>query len=439
MKRILIPLALLVLGTLAGYGLLHRPARHAPADLEPQPFSVAPAGAGSSIQYQPGDIPIRTLAWSRPLAGGAVVAQVLSQSSRQQVFLFQNGQPGPGLSLVRPAQVSGTAFDFAVLQDAALVPGKVLLLLYRLQAEDHPALLIAWNLAEGRQAWAYQGDGTRLALAPEGTRVFLFGGAVPIQCLSLDPGGLRGTTAPEAARVELPPGTSAPADVLPTGGEDILAAFDGALGACHAGTWTQRPAPAPSPLGFPAGQGRLAEAQHRFWWQPEPGRLQEVGKDGSLLAETDLASLTASPHAQDGQLLRLLGADAGGALWFAPVAPTFRPAPPPDAGLPGDVPQLPPTSEPSVPAAAPAGPAPAEAWAPYLQAGLARLYCWTPGSSTARCCDWTVLWPRLQAPADLPRPEGDGGLVPAAGGFLLGGQERRWWLPLTALAPDQPR
>ncbi len=53
--------------------------------------------------------------------------------------------------------------------------------------------------------------------------------------------------------------------------------------------------------------------------------------------------------------------------------------------------------------------------------------------------DWSTLWPRLGAPQDIPQPSDDGGVVPASGGFLLGGQEHRWWLPLPALTVVQPR
>jgi hypothetical protein len=452
MKRPLLGLVALGLAALAGYAALHRSAAPSAAKGQDRsPFQSAAAGQGTLIQYQPGDIPIRTLAWAKPLPGGTAVAQVLSQSGCQQVYLFQAGVPQAPLTLSQPASIQDNAFGFAELQDAAQAPGHLLLLLYRTRQPETPALLIAWGLDQGAQVWAYQGTGTRLVLSRNGGTAFLFGTDGAIQALRLMDKKGRLLPTPAVTQIPLPPGLVGLSDLLPTQGQDLLAAATGGLWAFQSGAWSQHPAPPPSALGFASGLGTLARTGDRLWWQPEPGCLLEVEADGTPLPPQDLSPLLNGPQARDAALLRLLGADSQGALWFTPEAPAFRPPPAAAPGLPGDLPVPAPTplEEPSpapavaagAPSAAPAPPPPAspEAWTPYLQAGLARLYRWTPGDPAMQRYDWSTLWPRLGAPQDISQPSDGGGLVPASGGFLLGGQEHRWWLPLTALTGTQPR
>ncbi len=452
MKRLLLSLGALGIVALAGYAALHRSAAPSATTKgqDQSPFQSAPTGQGILIQYHPGDIPIRTLAWAKPLPDGTAVAQVLSQSGCQQVCLFQAGIPQAPLTLSQPDDVQGNAFDFAELQEAAQAAHHLLLLLYRTRQPETPALLIAWGLDQGTQIWAYQGTGTHLTLSRNGGTAFLFSPDGPIQALRmLDKEGHLLPT-PTVSQIPLPPGLVGLSDVLPTQGQNLLAAATGGLWAFQSGIWSQHPAPQPSALGFAPGQGTLARTGDRLWWQPEPGGLLEVGADGTPLPPQDFSTLLTGPQARDAALLHLLGADTHGALWFAPEAPAFQPSTAAIPALPGDLP-LPapaPSTEPSptpagtAPAAVPpASPSPAspEAWAPYLQAGLARLYRWKPGEPTMQRFDWSSLWPGLGAPQDIPQPTDDGGLVPAAGGFLLGGQEHRWWLPLSALTAAQPK
>ena len=438
MKRWLV-LSLLVAcaGTAGGYLLLRHPKARPLESADSQTFQTASLGRGLEIQYHPGDVPIRTLAWMRPLSGGAVLAQLLSQSGRQQVFLYHEGASST-LTLTCPGDTPLPAFQFAELEDAALVRGHLLLLLYRTHETDHPALLIAWDLPAAKQAWDYRGDGSRLATSPDGTRAFLFGDTAPVQILTLDKRELPPVVLP------LPPGASAISDLLPLDDGTLLAACGENLACFSSAAWTMHPGPAPSPLGFKPNQGRLARTPGHVWWQPEPGRLREVAPDGSLIRECPLDAMIQGTDAQDGPLLQLLGSDSQGRLWFAPEAPTFQtlapdvpgvpviPAPQPDApDAAGEPPQ-----QPSVPQIPPPTPA---AWAGHLNAGLGRLYCWTPGTSAPQAIAWGRVWQSLGAPADLPVPQDAGGLVPSAGGCLLGDQMRRWWLPLSALAAAQPR
>ena len=441
MKRILLPvlaILLLALGLGAGFLLRRRPGGGPPPDTDHPPFLVQPQGRGGSIAFQPSEIPIRSLRWSRPLPGRAVVAQLLTQSNRQQAMLFVDGQLRATLTLERPADIPGSVFNFAELADAAYLPGKFLLLLFRVPPSGEDPLLLAWDLQRGGIRWTYRGPGNRLALSPQGHRAFLFGPGAPVQILQLTGQDGRPLANPGSAKVELPAGSPGFGDLLPTGPMDFMAVDPTGLFVWRNGAWTQTPAPARSPLGFAPGGARLARAGDALWWQPEPGQLIQVGADGHVVASLPLAGLVTGPRAQDTALLRLLGADPRGALWFSPVAPDFTVPPAPETGVP-DIPA--PTAEPAPALSVPVAPSPSlqDTWAPYLKAGLGRVYRWQPGSPAMAVVEWSRIWAQLGAPAEIPCPEGDGGLAPEAEGCFMGGQEHRWWLPLAVLPLDQPR
>jgi hypothetical protein len=457
MKRFLVPvlglLVLLALGLGARWAF-SRPVSYPPQEADRPSFLVQATGAGESIEYRHSEIPIRSLIWSRPLPGGALVAQLLTQSNRQQALLFTDGKLDATLTLVRPPEVSENVFNFAELEDAALIPGQVLLLLYRTSVAGELPVLIAWNLQKGGIQWVYRGAGSRLALSPEGQSAFLYGPGAPVQILALR--GRDGVLVPTpgAKKVDLPSDMAGPTDLLPTGPIDFLATEEAGLAAWKDGTWIRTPAPTPSPLGFSAPRGALARTDHTLWWQPEPGHLVQVAVDASIVASQDLTGLVQGAHERDMALLHLLGADPQGFLWFAPVAPGFKTplssdpmaipvleqpvAPVPDP-VPPQVPPSPASASPAAPATVPPAPSPQEVWDPYLKAGLGRLYRWKPGSPGMQAFDWASAWKQLGAPSYLDVPTGDGGLIPASGGFLLGGQERRWWLPLGSVPLVQPR
>lgn len=453
MKRILVPTLglLLVVLTLGAGWLMRRGPAGAPPQGEDRPlFAVQAAGQGQLIEFQPSEIPIRTLRWSRPVPGGAAVAQVLTQSGRQQALLFVDGHAEAKVTLERPADVPENVFHFAELQDAALLPGRLLLLLYRAVPAGGDNLLVAWNLQKGAIQWTFRGAGNRLALSPRGRTAFLFGPEAPVQILQLTGKDGLPLAAPSPATVDLPMGAPGFTDLLATGPADFLATGGDGLSIWKNGAWNRIPPPARSPLGFAASGDSLARTGDRFWWQPEPGQLIQVTADGSQAAPQELGPLLPSAQAQDAALLHLLGADPQGSLWFAPVAPDFAP-PPTNTSIPGiPAPQpavgapVPAPTGPDAQAVVPPGPAAPvpslqETWEPYLKAGLDRLYRWKPGSPAMESVRWAAAWPRLGAPAVIPMPTGDGGLVPGSGGFLLGGQEHRWWLPLAEVPLDQPR
>lgn len=445
MKRILLPMlafVLVALGLGAGWFLRRRPAAPPPDGGDRPPFLVQAAGAGQLIEFQPSEIPIRTLRWSRPLPGSAVVAQLLTQSNRQQALLFVDGHLQATLTVERPEGISENLFHFAELQDAAYIPGRLLLLLYRVSPQGEDPVVVAWNLERGGIQWTFRGPGNRLALAPDARTAFLFGPDSPVQILRLTGKEGQPLAGPSAAKVELPQGVAGFTDLLATGPGDFLAADAGGLSAWKSSAWSRIPAPPRSPLGFGAQGARLARTGDAFWWQPEPGQLIQVAADGRSLAPQDLSGLISGAHARDAALLQLLGTDSLGCLWFAPVAPDFV-GPSQGSAIPG-IPVPAPTEAAQAPApnvepAPPPAPSPRETWEPYLTAGLDRLYRWKPGTPAMQGFEWAAAWPRLGPPAVIPMPTGDGGLVPEADGFLLGGQEHRWWLPLASVPLAQPR
>lgn len=454
MKRILVPslaFLLVLLGLGAGWFLRRSPAGGPPPGDERPPFLVQPAGQGQLIEFQPSEIPIRSLRWSRPLPGGAVVAQLLTQSNRQQAILFLAGHMQTILTLERPAGIPENLFHFAELQDAAYLPGRLLLLLYRVTPPGEDPLVVAWNLEMGAIQWTFRGAGSRLVLAPDAQTAFLFGPGAPVQVLRLTGKDGHPLAGPSPSRIELPPGVTGFTDLLATGPAEFLATEAGGLAAWRNGAWSRIPSPVRSPLGFGTYGGCLARTGEAYWWQPEPGQLIQVSADGRTAPPQDLSGLVAGVQARDAALLHLLGADPRGGLWFAPVAPDFT-APLADVSTPGipiPAPAEPgpaparPTAQEAPPAVPPAPTTPPptlqETWTPYLKAGLDRIYRWKPGSSAMEGFGWSAIWPRLSPPAIIPLPTGDGGLEPGSDGFLLGGQEHRWWLPLSAVPLAQPR
>jgi hypothetical protein len=247
--------------------------------------------------------------------------------------------------------------------------------------------------------------------------------------------------------VALPSGAGAkdvlPAEVgeisamMPTGAGAYLLAHRKGLSAWTGKAWTHVAPPAPDPLlGFYVIPPALATASGRRFWQPSPGQLMSLKPDASAEA-VDLAALgLPKEHERDAKLLRLRGADQEGCLWFdlampqlgqptpIPAAPSL--APPSPSLAPPTTPQAPVTSlEPA--------PDPRAEWEAYLKTGLDRVYRWKPGAK-AELVDVAGRWKGAGAPPNVFAPAGTD-LHPEAGGFLLGTDQRRWWLPLKALAP----
>lgn len=399
------------------------------------PFKAQASGAGQLLELEPPPVPLRAVRWVGPLPGRAVVAQVLTQTGQQHVALFQDGKPGPVLSLPCPSNVPDNFFRFAELVDAVLIPGETVVLLYRGTNGADPALALAWDLPSGQMGWAHRAPGRHLALSPDRRSVFLFGGNGGVSIL--DPARQAAKAKAHTTLVELPPESGEISSLLPMGSRSFLATHRSGLSAWHHGAWTHVRAPAPSPLGFDRGLGILAGSAKTAWWQPEPGRLIPLDPDGVPGVPRNLKALLPDAAALDAELLRLLGTDPEGGLWFGlarPALPPPAPAqevalapPPPEAGAPAE----------AIGSALPAQPAPPsrEAWETHLKLGLERIYRWPPGAETMTAMTWAEAWKNLAPPPGIPRPTGDGGLRPEAGALILGVPERMWWLPLKAVQP----
>ncbi|HJW09649.1 MAG TPA: hypothetical protein VJ483_08455, partial [Holophagaceae bacterium] len=235
----------------------------------------------------------------------------------------------------------------------------------------------------------------------------------------------------------LPPEVGEISQLLPLGPHGYMLAHRKGLSAWTGKEWTHQPAPAPDALltfyGIP---GAFARSGEQRYWQPQPGQLMVLKADGGTVAmELGDAGLP-KEHEKDAKLLRLRGADDQGFLWFdlampqlasAPpggAAPSLAPAPPAAAVSSGATPDAPVTS-----LAPPANPR-AE-WETYLMDGVDRLYRWKPGGKLERV-DVLGKWKTAGAPPNTFPPAGVD-LHPEAGGFLLGTDQKRWWLPLDAL------
>lgn len=401
-----------------------------------EPFKVSAAGAGQLIDLQPPSVPLRSVRWTSPLSGDAAVAQILTQTGRQQVVLFVQGKPGPAFSLPALAGGSNTFFQFADLVDAALVPDDSLVLLYR-SPEDaaSPALIVAWDLRAQEVRWSRRAPGGHLALSPDRRSVFLFGAGTAVSILDL--ANRANSHEPASTTVELAPEVKRISNLIPIGPRSFLVAHDSGLSAWRNGAWTHVQAPPSSPLGFAPGLGMVTGHAKVNWWQPEPGVLIPLGPDGKAGEPRNLKALLPEASSLDADLLHLLGEEADGHLWFGLARPTL-PAPAP-VPAPAMVP-VPGASDPALPEPVASPPPPAiqpsrEALEAHLNKGLDRLYRWKPGEDHMKVVVLAEAWKRLTPPPGIAGPPGEGSLRPEAGALLCGSPDRMWWLPLQTLQP----
>lgn len=415
-------------------------------------FSADNLGAGRLFRYTDGGRPLRAIHWLRPSVGGIAVAQVLTQTDQQQIGIFQNGLLTAQLHVPRPEGVTEGFYRFAQLRDAVVLPGDVVVLLYRAQdatSADVP-LLVAMDLTTQSVRWSHRAAVERLALdlsqgqtnGKNESTVIGFGdkGQLVRLPLALQKGEREGAKAPHAGAqsLEIPPEIQGVTDLIPTGDSSFLIAHRMGLSA-NLGThgWNQIALPTPGPLGFVEPKSSLAFSGKKIWWQPEPGRILQVKTDGTPVAMWEPKSFTISaPHEKDAELLQLLGSDAEGRLWFGLAVPTLLPplTSTTQAKIEDPKPDAPATAEPT-----PMQPAQAmegidrSVWEAYLRQGLDRLYCWDPESGALKRASWTDAWRKLGPPSDFSIPMGDGALRPAAGGFLFDAGTQAWWLPLKEL------
>lgn len=439
MKKILLAssVALLLIGGGLWLSTRRQPTGTMLADA-PGAFRAEAAGAGTTLTLQDPQIPLRALRWLGPFRGGLLAAQVLTQSDRQQVAFFREGQPAGEILVVKPFGLSEGFWRFAVLKEVVELPGGEAALLYAPgdAGSAEPAVIVAADMAHGEVRWTHRGAFSRMVLTEGADPALLcYGGASPVQRLPLAAarGGEAGRTGPNAAAksLELPPEVPAVEDLLPTGGATFLVAHPKGLSAYRGSKgWTH--AAAPEDKGVPTSGWRsvLVRAGKTIWWQPWPGQLLSVRADGSDASAWELEEPEeGDPLGPDRHLLRLAGADAEGALWFtlAKPAPPVATAPvPPAPPAPAD-PAPAPTVAPAEAAAAPMD------WAAYQAKGLDRVYRWHPHRSRLEALAWSQVWAGLRPPLDLAQLGPDQVLHPESGALLIEGARGSWLLPLKAL------
>ncbi len=302
-------LGLVVIG--GGLWLARRGAAAAPVEDEAALFTAKPEGAGQSLQLDARE-PLRAVRWLPPMAGGLALCQVSTQSDRQLLALFQDGNPRTLMALPRPEGVSEGYFRQAEVRDAHSVGGALVLLLKADGGRRELPVVMALD-AKGGLLWTHRAQGEHLA--PFDGALWIWG---PSSAQRLPLG-------PASAAKPLPPAVTWPEEVppptafLPTSGGFLVSHAKGLSAWRGEGAWTHTPAPAPSPLGFSEPKGTLLRVASTLYWQPEPGTLLKVSPEAQVAAPEALPA----PEGQekDGALLRLLGADAEGRLWFGLAAP----------------------------------------------------------------------------------------------------------------------
>ncbi len=397
-------------------------------------FTASPAGSGALFQlHAAADQPLRSVRFLPALTDGEVIAQVLTQTGDQLVGWFDDGKFMGTLRLQVPENVPQAFFRFANLEDAAVLPDRTLLLLYTDGTGGGSA---PWLMAvgpDGATRWSVKGTGTGIALEPGGKSCLVWDAA--------NLGRVSWSAGASFKALPLPDGVSVLDAVLPLAGGRMMLTHPGGMAMLNGGVWTLTPLPDPNELSFPGSLGVLAPSGDAVYWQPRPGQLAKVAADGTIapIALTQLAAPT--DRARDLALLRLVGSDSRGRLWFRLATPdlTVAPhavavdAPSPalaaTAALTGSSPAPAPSAAAEAPA--PFDPAP---WMDYLKGGLDRVYVWDPKVNALTLVDWKARWAALGAPSDFPLPL-PRSLQPQGGALLLDLDTRAWWLPLEKVAP----
>ncbi len=425
MKRSLIWTLILGLVALGGALMLARRGSAATAAEDDAPlFRTQPQGAGRRIQLLARE-PLRGVRWLPPIAGGWFLCQVSTQSDRQLVGLFQEGQLAHTFSLPRPEGIPEGFYRQAEIRDALVVSDTLLLLVQAEGGRREVPVVMALTL-EGDLRWAGRAQADHLAAADSAVWAWGATGAQHLP-LALAKGERANRKAGRAGMPEpltWPMEAAAPTSFLSTSSGFLISHSRGLSAWRSDSGWVHTPGPAPSPLGFRAPKDALIRCGTTLYWQPEPGVLFKVASDAQVLGPEPLP--IPDPAKQDSALLRLLGCDAEGSLWFGLASPSLPTAP--QASLPEvDALWNPPMATPTLSAEARAD------YEAHLRAPMDRIYAWKPGDKSLRAIIWSQAWLRLDAPPAVAPPSGDGELRPEARGFLFGTGQERWWLSLRVL------
>ncbi len=442
--------------------LLWRMVRRTPGGPPPEEarasFNTDNAGAGKLLCFQESRIPLRGFRWLPCRSGRWVAAQIITQSNRQEVALFKDGNQTDDLFLQRPTGVKEGFFNFAEMRDLLVTPSGVMVALY--VAADASSgelpLVIAFDLNTKETRWIHRAPGCRLALGGDTKdgAIFLYGSKDPIIRLPLEL--QKGEKLPRngirafSKSIELPPEIQDVDDLIPTGSWSFLIAHRQGLSAYQGSHgWAHHPMPEPGELNFKDFRSTLAQGNKRIWWQPRPGIIMQVAADGSEMSTWDADCFPLSdPFTLDAKMLRFLGCDPDGKPWFTLAAPDLTSMAPSPSAAPTSAPPSPDTTKANEPpsAATPTQPetpsAPIEptlrdAWQTHLGRGLDRLYRWDHIQRSLQRFVWTEAWSSLTPPSCINLPRGDGDLYPSRGAFALPSNRCLWWLPLSSLPLSQ--
>ena len=218
-------------------------------------FKIEVYGPGTLLHYADGQTPLRALRWLAPLPGGIQAVQVLTQSDRQRLVLFQNGAMIANLLVPRPTGVREGFFNFAELREAIVLPGDVAVLLYRSTdaSSGEMPLVIAMDLATQATRWVHRAPGEHFALGRDANSgcVFLFGPTAILRLpLALQKGERIGEMPFRVGLkpIELPEEIKTPSDLLPTGPWSFLLAHGGGLSSYSENRgWKHWPTPSEAP------------------------------------------------------------------------------------------------------------------------------------------------------------------------------------------------
>lgn len=423
-----------------------RPGAVPPVDTPEMAFTTAPDSGGVRIQHQDPQTPLRALRWLPPLQGGFSLVQVVTQTDRQQLTVFKDGAYRETYLVPKPAGVRDGFFRLAELRSARLLEGDVAVLLYALPpgSSTEPSLVLALDLGTRDVRWTHRTAGEQLVLSEikDGV-VYLFGPqSTPVRLPIATASGEKVNASGErssARSIELTPEILRISDLEPTGAWTFLLAHDGGLSVyLGAKGWKHQTVPEGNPGLFPGATGILCAANKKYWWQPYPGTVLQILADGTPKALWSSRSLaTAPPHEKDASLLRLLGADATGRLWFD-LLPPSQPVP---------VAAEPPASTEATEGAETRPEPPAvqlEDWPGYVAQGLERIYAWDVEKRSLQ----RMRWADLATPTGFPRPAQGFRFEPSSGALFLENGDAAWTTPLVGFPfkdpspvgkPDQPR
>lgn len=412
-RRLIIALTTLaaLLAGGAAYLARRRPAAP-PQETEAVPFQSQEAGAAILLRHADDSSPLRALRWLPPGPGGRHAVQIVTQTDRQRVALFENGSFA-GLWLIpRPEGVGEGFFRLAELDTALAAGPDLLVLLYQAAAgtRGEPSLLLALDRRDGSVRWTRRTPGRSLILQPgtDGpTALWCYGPETPPQRVDLRTGKVD-------APLELPQEVQAPGQVLATrNGSLILAHGQGLALRKRTGVWTHLALPGSDTAQPPTGApGALASGPTGSWWQPRPDQIVAVAADGSLGEPIPLT--LPEPWDRDVPHLHLLGVAPDGGLWFDLAASSGSTFAPQDSGWEDS-----------------GAPSP-ETAAAALAPDVPRVYRFDPLHRRFDQCRLDRAWKALQAP--VAAPESFAGLTPAGGAWVHPQADGSLlWIPLTRL------